>query len=802
MNSLLNEFIAEARELLDDTNANLLALEKEPDNAEIINTSFRAMHTLKGDSGLVGLPEITHLLHAAEDVLDGVRQKTIVFERDIIDVLLQVVDCVGGWLDHLDETETLPETAAEQSAPLAARLRGFTVDVDTPNAVQTVYGEAPKPEKCTWLNEVPADIRDQLHGEMIKTDGSLFAIEFRPEEDCFFRGEDPFFLMQQVQGTAWRSVFTQGEAPPLDEIDPFRCHLAFRALSMTTREDISNLFRYVLSQVQIIEITSDFLRDDLASTAGQSKNLLTATALIDRGLSIENQTVLKQVLKQLESSIQPPGEPEILAARIRSTAAILQNCVSHLRIPSFSLPIEEAMGKAIQEGSAAPLCRQISDLLTMLNRDEALRISDIAPGMSAPPASTSTSTSNETVLRPKSNEIRILKVDQARIDKLMNLVGEMVVAKNSLPYLAERALVVFGARDLSKEIKEHYSVINRITQDLQDAMMEVRMLPVSHVLQRFPRLVRDMAKKLNKEIELILEGEETELDKNIVEALGDPLMHIVRNSLDHGVETTKDRIAAGKPAKGTIRIKATQEDGRALIVVSDDGKGIDPERVKRKAFEQNILSEEEMKALSDAEAVQLVFRAGFSTVDKVTDLSGRGVGMDVVRTAVEQVGGTVQLQSAKGKGTQVVLSLPMSMASTRAMIVEADSQEFGVPLEIIVETFRVPAESIFRIKHKEVLVRRDCTMPVIRLRTMLNLGPEPDLTEDREYAILIARIFNENVALLVDDFADIVEVIEKPMEGVISDSKAFTSMAILGNGTILLMLNLEGLISCQSSSTN
>jgi two-component system chemotaxis sensor kinase CheA len=791
MNSLLVEFIAEARELLDDTNVNILALEKQPDDAEIINTSFRAMHTLKGDSGLVGLPEVTHLLHAAEDVLDGVRQKNVVFTRDIIDGLLQVVDCVGGWLDHLDETEKLPVTAAEQSAPLITRLRSFTTGVEIPIAAQAATVRGSDPETCSWLTEVPKDVREELRDKMIKSGRSIFAIAYHPEEDCFFRGDDPFFLLQQVQGTIWRSVFTQDEVPALNDLDPFRCHLSFRAISMTTREDLSELFRYVLSQVQITALTIDSLNTDSPTVDDWSKGLLTPSALIERGLSIEDQAGLRQVLKQLEASLQTPGESELLTSRIKSTSVILQNCVRHLRLSPVSLPIQEATDKALQEGSSAPLVEQVSGLLTMLNRDEPLRISDIAPEMSGSPVAPP----NEALVRQKSNEIRVLKVDQARIDKLMNLIGEMVVAKNSLPYLSERALVVFGARDLSREIKEHYSVINRITQDLQDAMMEVRMLPVSHVLQRFHRLVRDMAKKLDKDIELVLEGEETELDKNIVEALGDPLMHIVRNSLDHGIETTKDRVAAGKPAKGTIRIKASQENGRALIVVSDDGKGIDPERVKHKAFERKLISsEEEMNALSEADAVQLVFRAGFSTVDTVTDLSGRGVGMDVVRTAVEHVGGTVQLKSAMGKGTQVLLSLPMTMTSTRAMIVKAENQDFGVPLEIIVETFRVAAESIFRIKHKEVLVRRDCTMPVIRLRTILNLEPKENETVDCEYAILIARIFNENVALLVDDFADIVEVIEKPMEGVISGTKAFTSMAILGNGTILLMLNLEGLI--------
>jgi two-component system chemotaxis sensor kinase CheA len=652
---------------------------------------------------------------------------------------------------------------------------------------------------CPWLGQVPHSIREALQQELAHRDRPLLAIEYRPDEDCFFRGEDPFFLVKQIEETRWRAIFTDGKLPELSRLDPFRCLLHFRALTFATREQVEHLFRYVLPQVQIVELPADALAPATGAAVGSATRNLSPAALIARGIPVAEQEEVLRLLRQLETSLGISSAPELLAGRLRSTAVILRNCAVRMHEESLEAEIDAALAAALANEAVAPLCSLISGLLSALNREEAIRVSDITLEDAAPAASQPTkkpSVDDEGTDRQSGGGMRVLKVDQARIDRMMDLIGEMVVAKNSLPYLAERAAASYGVRELSREIKEHYSVIHRITQDMQDAIMEVRMLPVSHVLQRFPRLVRDTARKLNKSVDLVLEGEDTEVDKNIVEALGDPLIHIVRNSLDHGIETPQDRQAAGKPPQGTIRIRASQENGRARIEIRDDGRGIDPAKVKRKAHERGLLSAEALAAISDLDAVQLVFRAGFSTVDAISDLSGRGVGMDVARAAVEQVGGTVQLSSVQGQGTQIVLSLPMTMSSTRAFVVRADEQSFGVPLDIVLETFRAPHTAIFRVKRREVLVRRDRTMPVLRLRELLRLPPAPQRADDEEYAVLIAQLNGGNAAVLVDDFAGIEEVILKQMEGVMAGSRGVASTAILGDGTILLMLDLEELLRC------
>ena len=387
-----------------------------------------------------------------------------------------------------------------------------------------------------------------------------------------------------------------------------------------------------------------------------------------------------------------------------------------------------------------------------------------------------------------------LKVDQSKIDRLMNLIGEMVVSKNALPYLAQRAEEQYGVRELSREIKSQYAVINRIAEEMQDAIMQVRMMPVSFVFQRFPRLVRDISRKLGKEVNLVLEGEDTEADKNIIESLADPLIHIVRNSLDHGLETPEVRQAAGKPALGTLTIRAVQEGDRVLIDIIDDGRGINPAIIKRKAYEKGLIDEAMLERITDREAINLVFAAGFSTMEVVSDLSGRGVGMDVVRTAVEKVNGTLLLDSEVGKGTRLRITLPLSMAVTNVMIVESDAQIFGIPMDHVVETVRIPSQDIRAIKRSQTMVLRGSIVPLKALNTLLGLKAQPRANADDEMAVLVARVGGALVGLMVDNFRETAEIIQKPLTGVLAGLAAYSGTALMGDGSVLMVLNVKEMV--------
>jgi two-component system chemotaxis sensor kinase CheA len=327
---------------------------------------------------------------------------------------------------------------------------------------------------------------------------------------------------------------------------------------------------------------------------------------------------------------------------------------------------------------------------------------------------------------------------------------------------------------------------------MQRAIMDVRMLPVAEVFERFPRLVRDLSRKLNKHIELKVVGEDTAADKTIIEALGDPLLHLVRNAIDHGIESPGQRIEAGKPEAGAIQLKAFQEGDQVVIEVSDDGKGIDPTVMRLKALEKKLITEDQADSLSDQDAINLIFLPGFSTMEEVSDLSGRGVGMDVVRTAVEKFNGQLMLSSRKGEGTLVRMSLPLSMAVARVMMIEVGGALFGVPMDGVAETVRVPRNRIRQIKRSEAFVLRDAIVPLMRMEKLLGLPPvAADIEEE---AVLVARVSGATVGLVVDRFREGIDVILKPMGGVLAGIRGYAGSALLGDGRVLLVLNLKELL--------
>ncbi|TNC87104.1 MAG: chemotaxis protein CheA [Thalassolituus sp.] len=387
-----------------------------------------------------------------------------------------------------------------------------------------------------------------------------------------------------------------------------------------------------------------------------------------------------------------------------------------------------------------------------------------------------------------------VKVDQEKIDRLMNLIGEMTVAKNALPFLAKRAEEQHGLRDLAREIKEQYAVVNRIAEEMQDSIMQIRMMPFSFISMRFPRLVRDISRRLEKDVQLIIEGEDTEADKNIIESLAEPLIHIVRNSLDHGIESPEVRQAQGKSTTGTLTIRASQEADRVMIEIHDDGKGINPDVIREKAFEKGLIDDATRQRITDKEAVNLVLMPGFSTAEEVSDLSGRGVGMDAVRSAVDKVNGTMALESEVGKGTRIRISLPMSIAVTRVMIVESDEQLMGIPMDQVLETVRVPRSEIHTVKHVQTTVLRDRIVPLKSLNDLLALPAEQIINEEEEHAVLVARVGNDVIGLVVDDFRGSVDIIQKPMAGVLSGMQAYSGAALIGDGSVLMVLNLKEIL--------
>lgn len=503
----------------------------------------------------------------------------------------------------------------------------------------------------------------------------------------------------------------------------------------------------------------------------------TAPAPEPHPLSDMEQAAIQHIAAEQSRILELPVEPEMWVGRIQSICASLANCLRYARRDDWLEELEEARDAVLDSGATAAL------------RGVLTRLMD-----SSPPAVEEAPVAAAKLEEAATDKLamKTLKIDQQKVDRLMDLIGELVVAKNGLPYLAQRAERVYGQRELAREIKEQYGVINRIAQELQGSIMQVRMMPVGHVFQRFPRLVRDLSKKLDKKIHLAVEGEDTEADKNIIETLSDPLIHILRNSIDHGIEPPEERLALGKAEEGRIRVKAYQDNDSVAIEISDDGRGVDAAAVKAKAVRHGLLNAEQAAALSDHEAVQWIFAPGLSTAEQVSDISGRGVGMDVVRNSVEKVGGAVTVRSQRGAGTDIRLTLPLSMAVTQVMAVELDGKLVGVPMDMVVETVRLVPADLYAIKHREAFVLRDRIIPLARLRRLLGLA-EPEI-DGGALATLVVKVHGESVGIVVDNFREGMEVILKPMEGILASLRQYAGTALLGDGSVMLVLNLKELL--------
>lgn len=675
MTPLLAQFLSESRDLLEEAQRGLMALERDPGNAESLGAVFRTVHTIKGSSGMFPYAPLTRALHAGEDLLSALRERALPLTPALCDLLLECVDRAGAWLGEIADTGALSEEAGAQALEFAGRLRALLPGSRTgPGAGQAPSG--PPEQRCTAADLPPA-LRSAA--AQLPDEGEVLFIRYTPDPRCFFAGEDPLHLVRLVPNLIALDVSSSGLAS-LPELDPFCCALSFALLAAAPRREIEHIFQYVAEQIEVRWL------DRRAGRTG------------DRG-----------------GAAAPPGGAD-----------------------------------------AAAMTPQ-------------LRWSDQAR--------------------------TVLKVDQSKIELFMNLVGELVVAKNSLHYLARRAELHYGVPRLAIEVKEQYAVLHRIAESMQGAVMQLRMLPMSFVFERFTRLVRDLSRRLGKEVELTVEGGDTDADKGVVDRIGDPLLHLVRNSIDHGIEPPAARVAAGKSPVGAVRLRALREGDRLFIEVSDDGRGIDVEAVRRKALERGLLSEARLHALSDQEAQELIFAPGFSTAAEVSDVSGRGVGMDVVRRDVGALGGEVGLESRPGTGTTVRLSLPISMTITRVLLVSVAGEMFGVPLESVVAAVRVQRAAIRGIKRSEVFVFRERLIPLLWLSRLLGLVEEAGAGSDVGVAVLIVRVQDVEVGLAVDAFQEDMDIILKPFSGVIAGCRGYLGTAILGDGRALLVLNLREVLS-------
>ncbi len=387
-----------------------------------------------------------------------------------------------------------------------------------------------------------------------------------------------------------------------------------------------------------------------------------------------------------------------------------------------------------------------------------------------------------------------IRVDVSRLDSLMNLVGELVLSRNRIAQISSELERKFEGDYLVEQLLETTSQIGLITTELQLAVMKTRMVPIGKVFNKFPRMIRDLARDLKKDVDLIITGEDTELDKSVVEEIGDPLVHMIRNAVDHGIESPEERMRKGKPAKGKVHLAAYHEGNHIVIEITDDGKGMDPEKLKKKAIEKKVITPDEAKNMSRDEAFGLIFKPGFSTAEKVTGVSGRGVGMDVVKTNIEKLNGIISIESEVDKGSVFKLKLPLTLAIIQALLVDVSGEVFAIPLVSVIETVRINENEIHNFEGREVLKLRDSVLSLVRLDDVFGL--EGSFSQDL-YVVVVA-LAEKRIGLVVDRLVGQEEIVIKSLGEYLSGNVGIAGATIMGDGKVRLILDVSGVMEIAS----
>jgi two-component system chemotaxis sensor kinase CheA len=731
MNEFVEQFLIESRELIEQATDDLLTLEGKPDDAERLDGAFRAFHTLKGAAGIVDFAAMGRGLHAAEDALSAVRAGHEPVTPDLIGDCLTCLDQVVQWLDAMQVDGEVPTDADAAADRIVQRF--------------TRVGRAAGAEAAP-----PAPWIDALLARHPQARASV-ALRYAPDADAFLRGEDPLARLAEVPDLLAMEIEDAGAWPMLDALDPFRCRLTFLALSANSTEVVREALRPVAGQVEILEIA----RKDVSRTSGFSAG---AQGLLEAQLQLLGRT-----------------EAEGFAGRIGSAGRVAANLLRHAGRADEAADVERAVEASQTARTSDALIEALSRLLSG------------QPLTAVDPTEAGAAERGQAVATA-----RTLRVDVERIDALVNLTGELLVAKNALGHAVTQAQGGMEAAALATLLKDQHAVLQRLVDELQRSVLNIRVLQMRYVFQRFPRVVRDLVLSLGKPAHLVTEGDETEADKVIVESLFEPLLHLLRNALDHGIESPDVRMAAGKPAAAIITLRARRSNDNVIVEVEDDGAGVDVARVRAVAMERALVAPEILDAMSDAEALDLIFAAGFSTAGHVTQLSGRGVGMDAVRTAVERLGGRVAIESRPGAGATVRLTLPFAILMSRVLTVEAGGQLFGVPLEAVLETVRIRRSEIRPVGAARAFVLRNRTVPLIDLADAL--GDTPGSTAADHANIVVAVAGGRLGGLEVDRLGERLEVMLKPMEGLLSGMRGIAGTTLLGDGRVLLVLDLQELL--------
>ena len=698
---ILQDFLVEASELVDQLNEQLVDLEHSPSDADLLNAVFRGFHTVKGGAGFLGITPLIEVCHRAENVFDKIRNGDVEYDAHAADVILRAFDVISDSIERLNDGEReLPENDPQLLQELDALQKGESLAAEP-----IVESPAAAVAESTGT---AAGVHLELP-EGVDPDGDMTDEEF----EALLNQRDSQTTAAPAQSSTDQGLhLAEGVDPDGDMTDEeFEALLNQRDAMQSSATSESAKPSGGLSLAEGVDPDGDMTDDEF-------------DALLD-------QRDLAEVAAMQE---QEEPIPEIKVAAPTAPVATPKPAAS--AAPSAVIPAKVAASEPAKKAA------------------------------------------------PKTAESTV-RVDTKRLDDIMNLVGELVLVRN-------RLLTLRSNSENLEDISNAVGNLDHVTTDLQASVMKTRMQPVKKVFGRFPRVVRDLARKLGKEIDLELKGEETDLDKNLVEALADPLVHLVRNSVDHGVEMPDEREANGKPRKGTVILGAEQEGDHILLSITDDGKGMDPDVLRRKAVEKGMMDEVAANQLDDKSAFELIMSAGFSTAEQVSDISGRGVGMDVVKNMITKLNGSIDIHSVLGEGTRISIRVPLTLAILPTLMVSFAEDSYAIPLTSVQEIFDYDGEKINKIDGSMMVRLRDRSIPLFFLSEWLSPSVmKEDYNGDK---VIIVAVGNQRVGLVVDQVNGQEEVVIKPLGVGLKDIRGYAGATITGNGNIALILDLPGVV--------
>ncbi|MBG5667952.1 chemotaxis protein CheA [Pseudomonas aeruginosa] len=738
---ILQDFLVEAGEILEQLSEQLVELESRPDDMDLLNAIFRGFHTVKGGAGFLQLNALVECCHIAENVFDILRKGERRVSSELMDVVLQALDTVNAMFDQVREQSEPTPATPELLAALARLAEPESAEpaepVQAPPAAVPPAEPAAPPEAPAQSasSDITDDEFEQLLDALQGDEAPASAVAEAPAAPAGDEISDAEFeaLLDQLHG---KGKFV----PPAVSAEPAQVPAeAVEPAAAAAGDDISDdEFEALLD-----ELHGKGKFGDVPEAAG------TPAA---------------------PAAAAPAAAP---AEQGKAPAAAGGDEISD---DEFESLLDELHGKGKFNGASEAVAAAAAVAKNIAAKSPAAKPVAPAKAAAARPAAPD---------RPAASEAETtVRVDTARLDEIMNMVGELVLVRNRLVRLGLNS----GDEAMAKAVAN----LDVVTGDLQMSVMKTRMQPIKKVFGRFPRLVRDLARNMKKEINLELVGEETDLDKNLVEALADPLVHLVRNAVDHGIESPEEREAAGKPRVGQVVLSAEQEGDHILLMITDDGKGMDAEVLRNKAVEKGLLERDAADRLTDLECYNLIFAPGFSTKTEISDVSGRGVGMDVVKTKISQLNGTVNVFSQKGSGSKIVIKVPLTLAIMPTLMVMLGSQAFAFPLVNVNEIFHLDLSRTNVVDGQEVVIVRDKALPLFYLKRWL--VPSAAHEEQGEGHVVILSVGTQRIGFVVDQLVGQEEVVIKPLGKMLQGTPGMAGATITGDGRIALILDVPSML--------